>query len=106
MRVGADGHGAPALLPEPGDDRRRREALGGGGAPAARVDLQAGAALDERVEDGLVQLRGVGEIVRGDVWREERAPAATAPKYGATISASDRPATQPATLAGAYGESR
>ena len=76
-------------------------------AKTARVDLERRAGLDER-ETAARQLRGGGEVGCGDVGMEvaldevevaevskssARIARSTSSKYGATISASERPAT-------------
>ena len=68
VRIGPDRHPRPAHRPEPGDDGRRRVALLDRVAQPARVDFQRGAAVDERVQDRVVQLGLGGQLVRGDVW--------------------------------------
>ena len=54
----------------PGDDGGGRVRLARGLAKAARVHLERGARLDEGDEQRLVQLRGRGEVRRGDVRME------------------------------------
>ena len=122
MRVGADGHGPATELAEAA---RRSPGAGyvslDGVAQAAGVDLERRAALDERAQDRLVQLRRGREVGRRDVRVEvaldevEVADGVEQPGPGSRLDLvevrarrsrrSDRPATQRGDAAAAYGES-
>jgi hypothetical protein len=69
MGVRARGDHPTTQLPEPGDDGGGGIRLARGLAKTARVDLQAGARVDERAQDRLVELGSGGVVGRAQARR-------------------------------------